>query len=314
MITEKEISEQLKRTIKAPIRIGSLTDLAINKADFIASFKPFFDTDLMDDVYLVKNNQIAFLKSIFIEDIASLEKIHQAYFEGNLSKSVLNPWIDKLSENQKKEFLILSKITRQRNISSFTVEKSVEKSSQKSSEKQTDNLLVKRIEAKSFKQDVSDFRVWKRVFKQASKASVENELFKSLLKQVFLLISEIHPTTQKIKVTSHFMRTISDVQIKGENSPEGVHEDGAKYIVSALVINRTNILGGETQIFEAISEKKDLIFNTVLEEGEFAFQADTGEEKEFGTDLWHYVTPIQPINLAEKGVRDIIGFDIEIVS
>ncbi|MCD8401578.1 2OG-Fe dioxygenase family protein [Tenacibaculum finnmarkense] len=306
MITEKEISEQLKRTVKAPIRIGSLTDLAINKADFIASFKPFFDTDLMDDVYLVKNNQMAFLKSIFIEDIASLEKIHQAYFEGKLSKSVLNPWIDKLSKNQKKEFLILSKITRQRNISSFTVEKS--------SEKQRDNLGVKRIEAKSFKQDVSDFRVWKRVFKQASKASVENELFKSLLKQVFLLISEIHPTTQKIKVTSHFMRTISDVQIKGENSPEGVHEDGAKYIVSALVINRTNILGGETQVFEAISDKKELIFNTILEAGEFAFQADTGEEKEFGTDLWHYVTPIQPINLAEKGVRDIIGFDIEIVS
>ncbi|MBE7629456.1 2OG-Fe dioxygenase family protein [Tenacibaculum piscium] len=310
MITEKEISEQLKRTIKAPIRIGSLTDLAINKADFIASFKPFFDTDLMDDVYLVKNNQMAFLKSIFIEDRISLEKIHQDYFEGNLPKTVLNPWIDKLSENQKKEFLILSKITRQRNISSFTVEKSAEKSS----EKQRDNLDVKRIEAKSFKQDVSDFRVWKRVFKQASKASVENELFKALLKEVFLLISEIHPTTQKVKVTSHFMRTISDVQIKGENSPEGVHEDGAKYIVSALVINRTNILGGETQIFEAISEKKDLIFNTVLEEGEFAFQADTGEEKEFGTDLWHYVTPIQPINLAEKGVRDIIGFDIEIVS
>ncbi|MCG8837135.1 2OG-Fe dioxygenase family protein [Tenacibaculum dicentrarchi] len=306
MIIEKDISEQLKRTIKAPIRIGSLTDLSINKADFIASFKPFFDTDLMDDVYLVKNNQMAFLKSVFIEDIVSLEKIHQDYFEGNLSKKVLNPWIDKLSENQKKEFLILSKITRQRNISSFTVEKS--------SEKQRDNLGVKRIEAKSFKQDVSDFRVWKRVFKQASKASVENELFKSLLKQVFLLISEIHPTTQKIKVTSHFMRTISDIQIKGENSPEGVHEDGAKYIVSALVINRTNILGGETQISEAISEKKQLIFNTILEAGEFAFQADTGEEKEFGTDLWHYVTPIQPINLAEKGVRDIIGFDIEIVS
>ncbi|SOS47748.1 conserved hypothetical protein [Tenacibaculum dicentrarchi] len=306
MITEKEISEQLKRTIKAPIRIGSLTDLAINKADFIASFKPFFDADLMDDEYLVKNNQIAFLKSIFIEDRISLEKIHQDYFEGKLSKTVLNPWIDKLSENQKKEFLILSKITRQRNISSFTVEKL--------SKKQRDNLLVKRIEAKSFKQDVSDFRVWKRVFKQASKASVENELFKTLLKQVFLLISEIHPTVQKTKITSHFMRTISDIQIKGENSPEGVHEDGAKYIVSALVINRTNILGGETQIFEAISEKKELIFNTILEEGEFAFQADTGEEKEFGTDLWHYVTPIQPINLAEKGVRDIIGFDIEIVS
>lgn len=306
MITEKKISEQLKRTIKAPIRIGSLTDLDINKADFIASFKPFFNTDLMDDMYLVKNNQIAFLKSIFIKYIASLEKIHQDYFEGKLPKSVLNSWVDKLSENQKKEFLILSKITRQRNISSFIVEKS--------SEKQRNNLDVKRIEATSFKQDVSDFRVWQRVFKQASKASVENELFKNLLKKVFHLVEEIHPTIQKIKITSHFMRTISDADIKGENSPEGIHEDSAKYIVSALVINRTNISGAETQIFEAVSGEKELIFKKILSAGEFAFQADTGEEKEFGTDLWHYVTPIQPINKTEKGVRDIIGFDIEIVS
>lgn len=110
------------------------------------------------------------------------------------------------------------------------------------------------------------------------------------------------------------MRTISQREIKGENSPEGVHEDGAQYIVSALVINRENITGAETQIYEQLGNDRELIFNTILAPSEFAFQADTGEEHTFGNDLWHYVTPIQPIDLSKKGIRDIIGFDIEIVT
>lgn len=301
MITEKEISIKLQRTIQAPIRIGTLKDLEIDTAKFIPFFKPFFETDLIDDVYLVKNNQMFFLKAIFINEKTDLEKLHKDYFEGKLSEIVLKPWIDKLSKSQKEEFLRLSKITRQRNISSFTLEK------------KDSNYIIERVKAVSFKQDVTDFRVWQRVFKQASKECVENELFKKLLKKVFLLVSAIHTDTRKIKVTSHFMRTISDYEIIGENSPEGIHEDGAQYIISALVINRSNITGAETQIFEEISGKKEIIFNKVLESGEFAFQADTGEEVKFGNDLWHYVTPIQPVNKAEKGVRDIIGFDIEIL-
>ena len=105
------------------------------------------------------------------------------------------------------------------------------------------------------------------------------------------------------------MRTLAQPKIPGENAPEGVHEDGAQYIMSALVIDRKNITGGATQIFEKKRKTQQLLFQKELSPGEFSFQADTGEEKTFGNDLWHFVTPIHAIDNG-KATRDIIGFDI----
>ncbi len=300
MITEKDISRDINKTIKSPIRIGSLNDLNIDTATFLEVFIPFFN-DLEDDVYLVREKQIDFLKKYFTTDIESIESIHKSYFEKRVGEEVLTPWLEKLSEEQKTLFSSISTITRQRNISSFLVEKIEE------------SIEIIRIYPESFNQEVADFRSWQRVFKQAEKEVVENDLFKELLCAVFNLVQSIHPEITKLKITSHFMRTISQGKIKGENSPEGVHEDGTPYIMSALVINRQNISGGETQIYEQVKGANELIFSKVLNQGEFAFQADTGEEKTFGNDLWHYVTPVSPININEKGIRDVIGFDIEML-
>ena len=60
--------------------------------------------------------------------------------------------------------------------------------------------------------------------------------------------------------------------------------------------------------------KNELIYKKELAPGEFLFQADTGEEMTFGNDLWHYVTPIQPKDTSHLGVRDIIGFDMDILA
>ena len=100
----------------------------------------------------------------------------------------------------------------------------------------------------------------------------------------------------------------------GDNSPEGAHEDGAAYIVSALVINRFNVSGGETQILEKRrGGKKEIILRRILQSGEFAFQADTGEEKVFGNDLWHHVTPFHKTDKKKgDGWRDSIGLDLVI--
>ncbi len=299
MITEKDISKRINRTIKSPIRIGSLEDLNLDKEVFLNTFKPFFD-ELEDDAYLARENQVKFLKKRFIEDQNAIEEVHKLYFEKKVGIEVLKPWLEKLNTTEKEQFKTISVITRQRNISSFVIRK------------EGSDIHVERAYPEVFNQEVSDFRSWERVFKQAEKRMVENEQFYSLLKAVFNLVEIIHPEVSKLKVTSHFMRTITQREIKGENSPEGVHEDGAPYIVSALVVNRENIVGGETQIFEKIDHRNDLIFNEALTPGKFAFQADTGEEKTFGNDLWHYVTPIHPKNNAYRGIRDIIGFDIEI--
>ncbi len=301
MITEKEISKKLGRTIKSPIRIGSVVDLGIDISSFLSFFKPFFN-ELQDDAYLVRGNQIKFLKEVFSQESDTIEQLHKPYFEGTTTIDVLNLWINRLDTDQKQKFDQISMVTRQRNISAFIVEV------------WDDAFFIERTQQESFEQDVEDFRVWKRVFTQATKEAVENELFFTLLKKVTGLVRNIHPEIRKIQITSHFMRTISYKQIKGDNSPEGIHEDGAQYIMSALVINRQNIVGAESQVYEkGASETNQMIYNKVLAPGEFIFQADTGEEYTFGNDLWHYVTPIEPVDTSEHGIRDIIGFDIDIL-
>lgn len=301
MLTEKDISKIVGRKIKSPIRVGSVSDLKLNTRSFLNFFKPFFE-ELQDDVYLVRGKQIAFLKSIFPEDINAIEKHHKSYFEGSVSMDVLSYWLQQLDADQKKLFKEVSTITRQRNISSFVIEI------------WDDEYFVERIAQQGFEQDVDDYRVWKRVFRQASSAAVENALFFDLLKRMAKMVRDIHPEIRKLQITSHFMRTISKEKIKGENSPEGVHEDGAQYIMSALVVNRQNIIGAESQVYEKIaSGTNEMIYNKVLAPGEFVFQADTGEEFTFGNDLWHYVTPIEPDDLTKPGIRDIIGFDMDIL-
>ena len=297
MITEEDISKELNREIKSPIRVGNLNGFGIKPNEFLDYFKPFFN-NLEDDLYLVRDNQIVFLKTVFPKDSDVIKSLHKSYFENKFNTDILKPWVDKLTSSHKEKFDTISIVTRQRNISSFFVEEN----------------KITRINESAFKQDVDDFRTWKRVFKQATAACVENEYFYALLKKIFNLVASIHPRTNKIKVTSHFMRTISKKEIKGENSPEGIHEDGVHYIISALVINRENITGAETQIYEQLATDKELIFNKELAPSEFVFQADTGEEHTFGNDLWHYVTPFQPINLSKRAIRDIIGFDMEIIA
>lgn len=301
MITEKDISQQVNRIIKSPVRIGSLSDLGIDKEAFLAYIRPFF-TNLKDDDYLVKEKQIDFLKKNFVEDADKIEALHQAYFTGEIDINSLATWIDRLGKEQKHLFERLSLTTRQRNISTFTIEADI------------NDFKIERIYPKSFEQDVEDFRVWERVFEEASTECVENDFFNNFLLKIFQIVKSIHPSITKLKMISHFMRTISQEEILGENSPEGIHEDGASYIVSALVINRQNIIGAESQVYEKLdSGEKELIYKKVLEPGEFIFQGDTGEEKIFGNDLWHYVTAIKAVDQSQFGIRDIIGLDIEII-
>ena len=81
MITEKQISKQIGRSVKSPIRVGSVADLKIDVSSFLHFFKPFF-SELQDDAYVVRGKQVAFLKTIFTKDASAIEKQHKAYFEG----------------------------------------------------------------------------------------------------------------------------------------------------------------------------------------------------------------------------------------
>ena len=115
-----------------------------------------------------------------------------------------------------------------------------------------------------------------------------------------------------IKTTMHQMLTYA-----GHNpAPEGVHQDGADFIVSAIVIDKKNCIGGESRIYSGKpqelqyvdnSEDKLLIAKYTLSIGEGAFQADTL------TGYWHEVTPIKLVDSSQEAYRAMLGFDFHLI-
>lgn len=299
MLTEKELSASLQKVVKAPIRVGNLADLHIDQEKFLAFFQPFFE-ELEDDTYLIRQNQLEFLLEQLPQEQLNLQKLHPQYFAGHLSQEALTPYINQLSPNQQAKLEQLSKVTRQRSLAIFELTW------------QEDQFQITPIEDTKFQQKVEDFREWERVFAPTDPKAIGSTWFTDFLRATAKMVKQIHPECTQLKMTAHFMRTLAYENIAGENAPEGIHEDGTPYIISALVINRKNALGGESSIYEQVNQQqKELLYKKALAAGEFIFQADTGEEHIFGNDLWHHVSAIFPEDVQQVATRDIIGLDID---
>ena len=155
-----------------------------------------------------------------------------------------------------------------------------------------------------FSQNVDDFRKKVRTF-QPMESKVLNNSFFQLLTQIIGLTIYNYPNNnlKKLNISIHQVRLLSypHLNIHSDNSPEGIHRDGADYIVSALVLNKYNITNGISSIYDS---NKNLIYKTQLQQGEFIFQEDK--------NLWH---DISKIKYKENfiGYRDILGFDIKII-
>tara|TARA_Y100001970_G_scaffold279452_1_gene386834 strand:- start:489 stop:1175 length:687 start_codon:yes stop_codon:yes gene_type:complete len=153
-----------------------------------------------------------------------------------------------------------------------------------------------------FEQNVDDSRKEKRTFEL-----IENPYHPFLLNFITLGAEYIHINhpIKELSIDVHQVRQICYPDIDSHNSSEGIHQDGANYIISACVLNRYNIQGGTSYVYD---NNLVLLYDTLLIENEFIFQDDKS--------LYHYVTPIQysKINSNEPiGYRDIIGLDIKII-
>lgn len=306
-IDEQMISQQLGRAIKSPIYIANLDNVGIDQKKFIKTFSPFF-AQLPWDPYDPKKVQIELLEDWFPDEKTAIHEHFKPYFLGQESFDALQAWTKRLNPQQLKQLQSIQP-WRRRSVSKFRIK-----------ELENGKLHIYRHPVQQFIQDVDDldYRSWPRIFQEAPTEHVENELFKQFLTVAFRTMQKarknIGETITKAKIVVHFMSVKSTTDHPGDNSPEGAHEDGADYIVSALVINRTNITGGESQIIEQLENgQKDIIYSHALQPGEFIFQADSQDQYTYGTDLWHHVTPfaVDDLNKGE-GWRDIIGFDINI--
>ena len=154
-----------------------------------------------------------------------------------------------------------------------------------------------------FKQDVPDTRRELREFTLLEKKYIKNDFILNLISKLSAMtIINSDIKINKLDISLHQVRQICYPNVQSHNSPEGIHQDGVDFIVSALVMNRTNIEGGESILYDVY---KNEIYRTTLYPGEGIFQEDR--------KLWHFVTPIKSIDNC-VGYRDILGIDINIIS
>ena len=159
-----------------------------------------------------------------------------------------------------------------------------------------------------FSQNVSDYRGEPRTFELIEPKNVGNLWLTDFITQVSALailneclktdVCVLESKVKSLTVDVHQVRQIAYPEQESHNSPEGIHRDGADYIVSALVMNRINIKGGESIVYD--KDKKE-IYRTTLREDEGIFQEDR--------EQWHHVSGIEPVR-DMIGFRDILGVDI----
>tara|TARA_B100001057_G_C22820930_1_gene939376 strand:+ start:474 stop:1190 length:717 start_codon:yes stop_codon:yes gene_type:complete len=152
-----------------------------------------------------------------------------------------------------------------------------------------------------FKQQVEDNRNIPRKFALIDYQILYSQFMISYICQISSIVKNIE-NINRLNISIHQVRQICYPNIISENAPEGIHQDGADYIVSALVINHNNVKGGVSKIYDL---DKNILESVILKENKFIFQNDK--------TLYHYITPIKCYDDNYLGFRDIIGLDINII-
>tara|TARA_B110001469_G_C9635679_1_gene318726 strand:- start:106 stop:879 length:774 start_codon:yes stop_codon:yes gene_type:complete len=157
------------------------------------------------------------------------------------------------------------------------------------------------VDSDIFVQNTNDNRNIPRKFQLIDKEIILSNWLTDYIGNIAAL-ALLNKNDSKIKycnVYTHQVRQIVTKDTESHNSPEGIHRDGVDYIVSAFVINKFNVNGGKSIIYD---KNKNKIFETTLEENQGIFQEDK--------ELYHYVEKINVIDDNYFGYRDILGFDI----
>jgi hypothetical protein len=166
-----------------------------------------------------------------------------------------------------------------------------------------DKLIV--LKKTSFSQNVKDERRKKRKFDvlrcNESNLALLEKFLKTLIDKSRKKLPHI---PSSFEVTFHFVQILASKS--GEsNSPEGIHRDGFDLLFPCVVIERCNIIGGLSRVYNKKNDNFVLIFNKTIQEGE----ALVIDEKNYPY-LYHDVTPIILKNKNKIGYRNIIGVDI----
>lgn len=287
----------LLRTLSSPIVLFNLSEFGIS-IDRIQKKLQGNYPDYGWDHYLTQQSKIEIIKRYIspIKFESTPINLLLDIYQNKLSDEDLFTVFHELDDKARLE-ISSSKPTRQRLVSEYILSG------------RRHEWLVERIESRPFTQEKAlvaadnqfDFRKSARTFRELPSELFDDDLL-GMLNIVASSIPGCDGRKGKMNVTVHHNLVWCDASQRCTNSPEGVHQDGMDFIVSALCVERKNITGGRSKIFGG--DKTTSIFETELQPGQGIFQPDAA------TDLWHEVTPITAIDKGSIGYRSTIGFDV----
>ncbi|MDP2593903.1 MAG: 2OG-Fe dioxygenase family protein [bacterium] len=296
LLDEQAISAQLGYPIPT-LRVFNLETFGVDRKSFLRDMKPMFSV-LHLDPYDAKRAKVELLKKRFPAEAERLNDFLADYYAGQRDLAAVFDLIAKLSAPERNEFDRIGMTgRRKRSVARFMLGRV------------RGRWVMERLPAKRYQQKVGseDPRALVRIFNGMEAMVSDHPQIRQLMQCLADEVCALRPGTRVLELTVHQMFVFADIMSTGDNSPEGIHQDGADYVVSALVIERAGIVGGESIVYG--SDKKTEYLRRTLAEGEGIFQADAG------SPLWHYVTPVRenPAVPPDYGHRSILGFDIDVL-
>ena len=295
LIEEGALLRQLSVSLP-PLRKFNLATFGITAEPFLRDLAPTFQ-DLPWDLYDVKLSQMRFLLRRFPDQETRLTQFLKDAYAGKCGLEAVRDLLDRLSPEDR-EFVAGIQPHRQRSITTLVAEFD-----------RVGKPRLHRVSVNHFSQNVGseDVRSLGRRFAETPLAVVHHPLFEPWLGAVARLVYDLEQRRPRaVRFVLHQMRTLVRRGVFSEVVPEGIHQDGAKYIVSALVVEREGVIGGESIVYGP--DKQTVYFRTTLQPGEGIFQAD------HGSPLWHFASPIRldPHTACAEGSRGIFGLDLNI--
>jgi hypothetical protein len=170
----------------------------------------------------------------------------------------------------------------------------------------TGEWAIDALEDTTFKQAVSDYRGTPRTFARMEDDVAAHSGVLALLASAAETAHRARPDVRRIDAYAHQVTTFARPRHSGSPAPEGLHQDGADFIVSALVVERANVRGGVSRVYEGRGHGTPVL-EIELQAGEGIFQMDAG------SDLWHEISSVEVVDPATEGHRMILGFDLHVV-
>lgn len=132
-----------------------------------------------------------------------------------------------------------------------------------------------------------------RHFRPWLDTTIQNPAFKIIIQWAMATVGA--KPTQKWRIQAHQFRIEASQLEQGKPTPEGVHKDGADYIL-IMLMDRHNVSGGESHIFD--NDMQPLAEQTLEQAGDLALIND---EK-----VYHGVTPIHREEADKAAWRDVM--------